>query len=193
MEEIPSNTGSTDLYIEQGEGATLANAQFLEVIRNLQQELVQLIRSNEWSLKASEEQEKMIRGLTKKSSHKIVEPELEKLGKKGIELEPSESGGESDRTYPRNQKKNKKNELQGEFHKIKPPTFDREKEEDVESWLLNMTKYFQVYQYEINLKVRLAIYQLQGKATLCWEEAKGVHIMEERIVSLEEFQKQFKN
>lgn len=44
-----------------------------------------------------------------------------------------------------------------------------------------------------NLKAQLDIYQLQGKETLWWEEAKGVHLLEERIVSWEEFQKQFKN
>lgn len=54
-------------------------------------------------------------------------------------------------------------ELQRESIKIKPLIIDSEKEEDVEAWLLNMTKYFQVYEYESNLKARLAIYKLQGK------------------------------
>jgi hypothetical protein len=37
-------------------------------------------------------------------------------------------------------------ELKGEMNKIKPPTFDGEhkKEEDVETWLLGMRKYFQL-------------------------------------------------
>ena len=65
----------------------------------------------------------------------------------------------------RHQSKNKK-ELQCEFGKIKPPSYNGEKEEDVETWLLNMIKYFQVYEYERNLRARLAIYQLQGKANL---------------------------
>jgi hypothetical protein len=41
------------------------------------------------------------------------------------------------------------NELQGEMNKIKPPTFDGEhkKDEDVETWLLGMRKYFQLHNY----------------------------------------------
>lgn len=51
-------------------------------------------------------------------------------------------------------------DLQGEFRKIKPPTFYGEKEEDAEAWLLNMIKYFQVYDYESNLKAILTMYHL---------------------------------
>ena len=59
--------------------------------------------------------------------------------------------------------KNKKVECQGELWKIKPPTFDGEDEEAVEAQLINMNKYFQVYEYNNNLKFRLAIYQLREK------------------------------
>ena len=40
-------------------------------------------------------------------------------------------------------------ELQGEINKIKPPTFEGEhkKEEDAETWLLGMRKYFQLHNY----------------------------------------------
>ena len=40
------------------------------------------------------------------------------------------------------QQSRRKKELQGEFRKIKPPSYDEEKEEDAEAWLLNMIKYF---------------------------------------------------
>ena len=56
-----------------------------------------------------------------------------------------------------------------------------------------MIKYFQVYQYESSLRARLAIYQLQGKATLWWEEAKMVHAIDEKVVTWEDFQVKFKN
>jgi len=69
--------------------------------------------------------------------------------------------------------------LQGEFKKIKPPTFDGEVEEDAEDWMINMNKYFQTYVYEDSLKARLAIYHVQGKATLWWEEVKTVHGIKE--------------
>ena len=40
--------------------------------------------------------------------------------------------------------KKKTIELQGEFRKIKPPTFYGKVEEVEEAWLINMNKYFQV-------------------------------------------------
>jgi len=49
----------------------------------------------------------MIRGLTKKSSHKMVEPDILKGNKRGTESKQSKCGGESDRTYPRTQKRKK--------------------------------------------------------------------------------------
>jgi len=39
------------------------------------------------------------------------------------------------------------NELIGEFKKIIPPNFDGETEEGVETWLLNIGKYFHIYNY----------------------------------------------
>ena len=111
-EETPANHGGAKLYIDLGERATPASAQFLEVIKNL---LVQLRNSNERFLKASEEQEKMIRGMTKKSSDKTMELEVEKTWKEGNEVKPPESGGESNKIYPLNRRKNKQVELHGEF------------------------------------------------------------------------------
>jgi len=63
-------------------------------------------------------------------------------------------------------------ELQEEFRKIKPHTFDGAREEGAKPWLLNMIKHFQVYDYESYLKACLTIYQLQGKTTLSWDEVK---------------------
>eukprot|EP00253_Pinus_taeda_P003721 PITA_03721 len=83
-------------------------------------------------------------------------------------------------------------ELQGEFRKIKPPLFDGEQEEAAEAWLININKYFQLYEYDQNLKARLAIFQLQGKATLWWEEIKIVKGVSEQNITWEKFQKYFK-
>eukprot|EP00253_Pinus_taeda_P029447 PITA_29447 len=83
-------------------------------------------------------------------------------------------------------------ELQGEFGKIKPPHFDGESEEAAEAWLINMNKYFQVYEYDHHLKARLAIFQLQAKATLWWEEVKMVWGVSEQDVTWETFQRYFK-
>ena len=79
-------------------------------------------------------------------------------------------------------------ELQGEFQKIKPPTFDGVEEEVVEAWLINMNKYFQVYEYNSNLKARLDIYQLREKATLRWEEVENVRSINDQYVTWDEFQ-----
>ena len=84
-------------------------------------------------------------------------------------------------------------ELQGEFHKIKPPTFDGEAEEVAKAWLININKYFQVYEYSSNLKARLAIYQLREKATLWWEEMKNVRSIDEQDITWELFQQYFRD
>eukprot|EP00253_Pinus_taeda_P010661 PITA_10661 len=55
-----------------------------------------------------------------------------------------------------------------------------------------MNKYFQLYEYDQNLKARLAIFQLQGKATLWWEETKIVKGVSEQNITWEKFQKYFK-
>jgi hypothetical protein len=52
--------------------------------------------------------------------------------------------------------------------KIKPPTFDEEhkKDEDVETWMLGMRKYFQLHNYSSHPKGRIAIYQMREKASM---------------------------
>eukprot|EP00253_Pinus_taeda_P021056 PITA_21056 len=55
-----------------------------------------------------------------------------------------------------------------------------------------MNKYFQLYEYDHNLKARLAIFQLQWKATLSWEEVKIVRGVSEHNITWEKFQKYFK-
>ena len=64
-------------------------------------------------------------------------------------------------------------ELQGEFKKLTPLMFDGESEEVVEAWFLNINRYFQVYRYDDNLRAHLAIFQLSGKFSLWWQEAKA--------------------
>ena len=95
-------------------------------------------------------------------------------------------------TNPKGIKKQKV-ELQGEFRKIKLLTFDGVEEEVAEAWLINMNKYFQVYDDNNNLKARLAIYQLREKATLWWEELKNVWSIEDQDVTWDVFQQYFKD
>jgi len=69
--------------------------------------------------------------------------------------------------------KESREELQGEFRKIRPPTFEGESEEGAKEWLLNISKYFQLYNYSSNLKARLTILQLNGKALVWWQDLKS--------------------
>eukprot|EP00253_Pinus_taeda_P001879 PITA_01879 len=49
-----------------------------------------------------------------------------------------------------------------------------------------------LYEYDHNLKARLAIFQLQGKATLWWEEVKIVKGVTEQNITWDNFQRFFK-
>ena len=64
--------------------------------------------------------------------------------------------------------KRKVDHLEGEFKKIKPTSFDGEYKtgEEVEAWLLDIKKYFQIYNYSSNMKVQMAIYNIKGKASI---------------------------
>jgi hypothetical protein len=59
-------------------------------------------------------------------------------------------------------------ELRGEMNKIEPPTFDGEhkKDEDVETWLMGMRKYFQLHNYSSHAEGRIYIYQIKGKSSM---------------------------
>jgi hypothetical protein len=62
-------------------------------------------------------------------------------------------------------------ELKGEMNKIKPPMFNGEhKEEDAETWLLGMRKYFQLQNYSSHAEGRIVMYQLKGKESMWWDQ-----------------------
>jgi hypothetical protein len=84
-------------------------------------------------------------------------------------------------------------ELRGEMNKIKPPTFDGEhkNDEDVETWLLGMRKYFQLHNYSSHAEGRIAIYQLKGKASMWWDKLVQVQHIKEKSVNWKEFKKYF--
>ena len=75
-------------------------------------------------------------------------------------------------------------ELKGEMNKINPPTFDGEhqKEEDAETWILSMRKYFQLQNYSSHAEGRIAMYQLKGKTSMWWDQLVQVqHIKEKNV------------
>jgi hypothetical protein len=84
-------------------------------------------------------------------------------------------------------------ELKGEINKITPPTFDGEnkKDEDVETWLLGMRKYFQLHNYSSHAEGRIYIYQFKGKASMWWDQPVKMHHIREKNVTWKEFKKHF--
>ena len=85
-------------------------------------------------------------------------------------------------------------EISGEFKKIKPPIFNHEtkKGEEAESWLSGMKKYFQIYNYSNQLKARMAIYNLTGKADIWWQDLKRVKDIRKKNINWSTFKKYFK-
>lgn len=95
-----------------------------------------------------------------------------KLGCSSLSSEESfDSPKESESSWDkpsRRRRKYRKDELQGELRKIKPPTFkgDSKKGEDAEAWLLGMRKYFRICNYSSQMESSIAIHKLQGKASI---------------------------
>jgi hypothetical protein len=83
--------------------------------------------------------------------------------------------------------------LQGELRKIKPPTFNGEhrKGEEVEAWLLEMKKYFQLHDYPSRVEARIATYHLQGKETMWWDQLKQAKHLDEKRISWRQFKGYF--
>ena len=78
-----------------------------------------------------------------------------------------------------------KNNSQDEFKKARPPTFNGEVNtgQEAEAWL-GMRKYFQVQDYSENMKARVSIFNLTGRASIWWEHFRKVkNISERNIVS----------
>lgn len=75
--------------------------------------------------------------------------------------------------------------------KSKPPTFDGElnKPKDVEAWLLGMKKFFELHEYTENMKVRIVIFNLKGKAYIWWEDVKRVKDIRTKESSWHEFKR----
>jgi hypothetical protein len=93
----------------------------------------------------------------------------------------------------RKHKRSGVDELRGEMNKIKPPTFDGEhkKDEDVETWMLGMRKYFQLHNYSSHAEGIIAIYQLKGKASIWWDQLVQVQHLNEKNVTWMEFKNYF--
>jgi hypothetical protein len=103
------------------------------------------------------------------------------------------AGKISSRSSVKRYKRSGVDELQGEMNKIKPPTFNGEhkKDEDAETWLLSMRKYFQLHNYSSHAEGRIAIYQLKGNASMWRDQLVQVQHIKEKSVTWREFKKYF--
>ena len=61
-----------------------------------------------------------------------------------------------------------------------------------EAWIIGMRKYFQVQDYSGNMKARVAIFNLTGRASIWWEHFRKVKKMNERKIVWKQFQNYFK-
>ena len=84
------------------------------------------------------------------------------------------SGSSKVSSHKKRKKRDSRDYLKGEFNKIELPIFDGEvnPREEVEAWLLGMSKYFQVYDYSSNMKAKVEIYNLNGKSFIWWKNLK---------------------
>jgi hypothetical protein len=129
-------------------------------------------------------------GLRKSGSHK---PSNEKRKARSVRRNHHHSprhsnkraGNNSSPSPVRRHKRSGVDELWGEMKKIKPPTFDGEhkKDEDAETWLLGIRKYFQLHKYSSHAEGRIFIYQLKGKASMWWDQLMQVQHIKEKSAS----------
>ena len=175
-------------------------------MRNLIVELQVFKADNEKLKKAQQEQQEInefflhsivTMKIPKEDNH---EKEVSKRAsmKSKLETEKGDSSSEGtpsaeDRTKT-DRKRKQVDHLEGEFKKIKPTTFDGESRmgEQVEAWLLDIKKYFQIYNYSNNMKVRMAIYNLKGKASIWWQDMKLAKGLKDKQTEWLDFKKYFK-
>ena len=103
--------------------------------------------------------------------------------------------GDSSSPYHKNKRRTLyKNNSWDEFKKARPPTFNGEvkTDQEAEAWLLGMRKYFQVQDCSGNMKARVAIFNLTGRASIWWEHHRQVKRVNERRIVWKQFKKYFK-
>ena len=92
--------------------------------------------------------------------------------------------GSSSSSHRNKRKKCYRNSSHDEFKKARPPTFNGEIKngQEFEAWLLGMMKYFQGQDYSGNMKARVAIFNLTGRASIWWEHCRKVKKINERKI-----------
>ena len=86
-----------------------------------------------------------------------------------------ESSGDSRSSSHKSKRKRcHTNRSRDEFKNAKPPMFDGEvnTRQQAKAWLLGIKKYFQVQDYSGNMKERVDIFNMNGRASIWWEKFK---------------------
>jgi hypothetical protein len=161
-------------------------------------------RQGEFNLKMLKSLERIEKKLEKESdtskSRSVRTPERRRRSRSGSrhhgrsqKHSSRETRSSSSSSPTRKHRKYGMDELKGEMNKIKPPMFDGEhkKEEDVETWLLGMRKYFQLQNYSAHAEGRIVMYQLKGKASMWWDQFVQVQHIREKDITWKEFKRYF--
>lgn len=117
-----------------------------------------MARLQEDNARLTVEQERILKSLSDRQNQPLANPSAEQqrmTKEQNYQTEPEKSEEREDHSNNASKQQTSKRqrvELQGEFRKIKPLDFDGEEEEATEAWLINMNKYFQLYEYDHNLK-----------------------------------------
>ena len=110
-----------------------------------------------------------------------INPEGSKNTARRRKRSPSESydsegstGDSSSYSHENQRRRCYQNHSRDEFKKARTPTFNGEVKtgQEAEAWLPRMKKYFQVQYYSGNMKARVSIFDLNGRASIWWEHLK---------------------
>jgi hypothetical protein len=192
MVELQSCKADNERMMKEQEKQTEINAVLLQSLSDLQRQMQH---------EPETQKHGHISGHTERSTSKKVHPR----GKGPVPSDSSEKeagdseGSSSSRASSYSRKKQKKQKPSKgrkfeEFRKAKPPSFDGEikKGEEAEAWLLGLKKYFRVHDFSENMKARVATFNLNGKASIWWEDLKNMKGVREEDLSWERFEKYFR-
>jgi hypothetical protein len=136
------------------------------------------------------------RRTSKKTQHGAKRHSMEESYSEETNNSKEFSSSETNSHFQRRRKKRKHSKSRDpeEFKKDKPPTFDGKikKGEEAKVWLLVLKKYFRFHNYSENLKARITIFNLNGKASIWWEDLRNMKGIHENEFSWKQFEKYFK-
>jgi hypothetical protein len=178
MVELQSCKVDNERMMKEQEKQTEINAVLLQSLSDLQRKMQH---------ESEMQKHGHISGHTERRTSRKVHPRVKgPVPDDSSEKEVGDSEGSSSNrngSYSRRKQKKQKTSKGHkfeEFRKAKPPSFNGEikKGEEAEAWLLGLKKYFRFHDFSENLKARVATLNLNGKASIWWEDIKnmkGVH------------------